>query len=185
MKKSQLEQLVKEQGEKIEKLGIIPKSREIAEKLGECKYVSEKWATANYMFVNESLRIDYQVYAMGEREIKIDYTRVDYKLHLKGYEEFDYTTELAWHRVFHAKERVASPPQMPNSLIVHDDRRIYEILQFNPDEWMRKLDILYSDINKILRQREDKKEKEEEAAKDPEVPESVLKDLQDRLGIRK
>lgn len=172
MRKSELEKLVKEQGEKIKELGIIPKSREIAEKLGECKYVSEKWATANYMFVNESLRIDYQVYAMGDREIKIDYVE-----------------EHIWHNGFLAKEGAVQPrPAYP--LYVKDDsagcyRGSYEILEFKPDDWMRKLGILHSSIGKILQERKQEKEKKEALAKDPEVSENELKELEDRLGIKR
>ncbi len=166
MRKSDLEKLVKEQGERIERLGIIPKSKEIAQKLGNGGSCSKKWASADYKFEGESLRIHYEVYAMGDQEIQVDYAE-----------------EHIWHEMFHAKE--GSPIKFPNPLIVHDSRDNYEILKYKPGPWTRKIGTLYKTIGKALEARKQEKEKEDALAKDPEVPEDELKTLQDRLGIKK
>lgn len=162
MRKSELEKLVKEQGEKIEKLEIIPKAREIAEKLGECKYRSKEWASKDYVFDDKPIRIHYEVYAMGDQEIDISYNREN---------------------VFHAKEGVE--PKIRNHLFVHDDRSSYEILHYKPGEWTSKLDSLYNGIGKVLEARKLEKARKEALTEDPEVPENEMKDLQDRLGIKK
>ena len=119
MRKSDLEKLVKEQGERIERLGIIPKSKEIAQKLGNGGSCSKKWASADYKFEGESLRIHYEVYAMGDQEIQVDYAE-----------------EHIWHEMFHAKE--GSPIKFPNPLIVHDSRDNYEILKYKPGSMDKK-----------------------------------------------
>ncbi|MFA5887240.1 MAG: hypothetical protein WC852_00835 [Candidatus Nanoarchaeia archaeon] len=170
MRKSELEKLVKEQGEKIEGLGIIPKSREIAEKLGECKYRSREWASEDYVFQDESLRIHYEVYAMGDSEVDITCINDDH------YHTYD--------RVFHAKEG-STQPQPAHPLFVKDDRRYYEILEYKPGPWTKRIDDLYNGISKTLEARKQEKEKEEALAKDPEVSENELKELEDRLGIKK
>lgn len=163
MRKSELEKLVKEQGEKIEKLGIIPKSREIATKLGVKSGTSEEWANANYILEDALLRVHYEVYAMGDRRIEIAYNKEP---------------------MFHAKEGFLQP-KFQDPLIVHEGRYAFEIWEYKPGPWTKRIEDLYNSISKVLETRKQEKEKEEALAKDPEVSENELKELEDRLGIKK
>lgn len=170
MRKSDLEKLVKEQGKKIEKLGIIPKSREIAQKLGRGGSCSEKWASADYVFEDESIRINYEVFAMGDSKIDISCINND-----------RYRT---YNRVFHAKDGELQP-KFPNPVYVQDGCMKFEIWEYKPGPWTKRIGTLYNKINKVLEAKKQEKEKEEALAKDPEVPDNELKALQDRLGIGK
>ncbi len=121
MKRIELEIAIQRQSEKIARHGIISKCRDIARYLGEGGNTSKEWATAHYVFSDDSLKIDYQVYGMGDEEFAVDSEGVG---------------------VFCAKQRVNNPPVHSNPLMVEDDNRRFEVLLYHPGVWEQKIETL-------------------------------------------
>lgn len=125
MKIIDLERAIQEQIGKIVKSEIIPKCRDIAEKLGSGGSTSEEWATAHYCFNDDLINIFYQIYGMGDEELKISCKE---------------------ERVFEAIEHVTTPPTRPNYVVGIAGRR-FEILLYHPGEWEQRMEILYRKLN--------------------------------------
>ena len=122
MKRIELERAIQEQSNKITKAQLITKTKDIAKKLGEGGNTSQEWASARYKFSDDLINIDYEIYAMGDEQLRI--TSEDEK-------------------VFEAVERVNNPPKYSNHVVVNVDRRRFEILLYKPGRWEQRFDTLY------------------------------------------
>ncbi|MBU0959572.1 MAG: hypothetical protein KKB31_06505 [Nanoarchaeota archaeon] len=123
---------------------LIPKAMHLAEKFGEGGSTSSEWASAEHSFNQDSVNVHYRVYAMGDREIKISYEDGE---------------------VFHTKERVNTPPNPQNPIVLIGNRDIFEVLLYRLGNWEHKISSLYRQAT-------------------TEVSEDVRNDTAQRFGIK-
>ena len=121
MKRIELERAIHEQTERITKSQIIPKTRDIAQQLGEGGSTSQEWSSARYRFSDDLVSVDYEIYGMGDEQLRV----------ASGND-----------KVFEAVEHVNTQPKYPNP-VIDVDRRRFEILMYKPGRWEQRIETLY------------------------------------------
>lgn len=132
MKVIEMEQSIQELVKQIYDTELVPKCIEVAHHMGKDRFANDEseWATANYIFEKDNVKVDFFIYAMGDQEIKVDY---------KG------------KRVFEVKEMVNSYPEYPNPIVrvkreLSDVPKRFEVRSYKPGEWEELVQEMYHKI---------------------------------------
>jgi hypothetical protein len=125
MKRMEMEMAIKECAEKISESQLIQKCIQIAQKFGKGGHTSEEWANAKLIFDKGPLKIDYETYAMGDRELRVHYSGEE---------------------VFGVKEKVNDYAKYPNpELKIGRDR--FEILCYKSGDWELMVESIIRKMN--------------------------------------
>jgi hypothetical protein len=133
MKRMEMEMAMRDYAEKISESKLIQKCAQIAEKFGKGGSTSKEWANERYVFEKEALKIDYEVYAMGDKQLRV---------HFSG------------EKVFEVDENTGEPIKNPNPMIVQADRSYFEILCYKPGDWESMVESIIRKMNEEVRREE-------------------------------
>jgi hypothetical protein len=113
MNRLRFEHEIRERGRRVAESGLIKNCMTFAEELGKGGSTSAQWASARYDLIDGPVKVHYEVYAMGDREVKV------------------YNGEKL---VFEAKERVNTQPKYPNP-VIEIEGRSFELMSYVAGNW--------------------------------------------------
>ncbi len=125
MKYLRLEGAAKEKANQIIYSRLYTQCKDIAKKLGELTSRSSSWANARYIFEDKFLKIDFEVYAMADEELRVFH---------KG------------KKVLLLDEVCNSPPNPQNPVIKVDEFKRFEVKTHELEAWQKRIENLCSSI---------------------------------------
>jgi len=128
----ELEMTMRDYAEKISESRLIQKCMQIAERFGKGGFTSEEWANERRVFDKESLKIDHEVFAMGDRKLRVYYSGEE---------------------VFGVKEKVNDYAKYPNPELKIDRDR-FEILCYKPGDWELMVESIIRKMNEEVQPEE-------------------------------
>ncbi len=120
-----LQTAIQLKSDRIRQSQLIQKLREIAQTQGSGGKIPGEWANAQYRFCDDVFEIDYEVFAMGDEQLRVI-----------GDEK----------QVFYAAERVTTLPKPDNPKVNVDGHRTFEILIYEPGIWEQRVKEIYQKL---------------------------------------